>query len=497
MDNRLVRKVSTIALLSLMSVNVLMSNQALTFSGIRVHLLEYEYLKGFFTDEQGNYLFMFSNGKNSEQGNAWILKMRGDGSDTVIRCFALPDTNTCFYTGFCTPQQTYMFFGQICQDTLPLYSNFGYLWVLETDTLLNVISSKRYAVPVAYNKIIKMKGFSLSPGKFTLLGEYYAPSSTAYSDDLFLAQFDYEGDTLNTTLLNLPMHQSLVYALPGLEQGTFTALVKGLNISVDNQRMVIDAEMNFQLFDFIGGNDIQTPISFVWVNDSLMLVAGEKADFPEYDWDIHLCLASVSNTFYQDYYFGSFGNFDLPAMKQAVAPSADNGYYFAGTLKINDYLYADTMLFCKLDSNFNICWTLKFYDNLNYVVQAILLKPDGDLLVAASTYDNTQPSYGRDLFFFTLAPGLYTDSGPTTPPASGRPYRIFTENDGGGLSIESAQPGIFFVHVFDITGREVIGRTKCINSGIFNVTGRVPGIYLIEIQSVSGEKIVIKWYNEH
>lgn len=485
---------SILIFLAAYSNGISKNSAALTpINGIRINFPGDEFFQGYFTDPAGNHLFMFTNGIDIDQGDAWILKMSENGEDTLLRCFSLPDTVTILYTGYYTPQHTYMFFGQLKDDTNSLLCDYCYLWVLETDTLLNVLSSKRYNIPSDYKAIVGMSGYSLSPGEFTLIGTYTASSFTWYSDDIFLAQFDNAGDTLRTSVIKNSLHQSVYTTALNPGGQSFSAIVSGLNVNVDNVRMVVDQQMNYVIYNFIGDLNIQPPLSMIWINDTLFLAAGEKNTPPSPYWNIHICVAGVSGIFYQDLYLGSNQYIDLPAFKQAVIRSADNGYYFAGMLRVQDFQYSDTMIFCRLDENYNITWKKYLADIENFVIQAIFLKPDGNILVASTFYDYTNPQFGRDLIFFTVDSNNVTG---TESEEIHQPPHIFTISPNPGndhLNVESALQGNWTFRLIDLSGREVVGTLGFSKQRSIDVSSLKAGIYLCEISGPDQFKRVYKW----
>lgn len=468
-------------------------SSAHNIEGLPISTDAHDEITGFFTDPSGNRLILFSSGNAGGPGNASVVKINANCNDTLLRSFALPDTSTVLYAGFCTTQHTYLFIGLLSRDTLPLFSDYACIYVLETDTFLHVIAAGRYALPGEYYYVSGMKGFLPSGGNFAIAGTALGNSASAFRDDVFLMEFNTYGDTLRSKFIRDPLPDELIYYMPNPDGLSFSLITKGFNSGSGFQRLTFDPDWNMTSIQALfPGEMLSSVMSALWISDTSFLISS-TLNSPENYYDIIIREVGISGLFYREHVFGGQQNIDFPAYKQALIPSGDGGCFLAGTLNAGMFYYFDTIMVARLDSTLNIQWIRYFHDVENYTVEAIIPSSSGGCLIASSFFNQYNPGQLRDLFFFQLNADGYAGGIPDDEPLTGYSYQLFPNPGSSYLQFTTTDPDECVIEVKDLSGRTVLSPGSFAHNAVVDVAALPSGMYLVVIQTSESFPKALKW----
>ncbi|MBN1337768.1 MAG: T9SS type A sorting domain-containing protein [Bacteroidales bacterium] len=376
------------------------------------------YIEGAIQDNENNYIFICVNLDLAlDIVTPLIIKVSPSG-DTLIRRFYFgQDTTAGFHDIILCDDDNYLIFGAIGKQ-ISNYQHTNHIWTLKVDNEFNILNENRIEVPENYwnlgcKVVLNNDGYVYSAGTICLYG------SMSYSH-LFLAKFNQEGDTLQTSY---PYYNGTALdphyiddVLPN-DENRFLAFGSGF-LLFDYEVLTVDTNLEFIIQEIPDPvNSSLDDATAVWYTDSTYLLS--TLDLGHEEDDIQVNIRSKDHALLDHTWIGRPDTSDYPAWRGSIDFTDPNNIFVGGSINhfpgapVNASIFIDI-----LNGQLDVLGQKYYGGDMNYTIYNLTAVSDGGCLIGGAIFDwqNSQPQ-DADIWIKKIYPeDIITDAEDTPDP---------------------------------------------------------------------------------
>ena len=373
------------------------------------------------------------------------------------------------------------------------------IWYNEIDTGLNEITSRIFSLDSNY------LGGSYNPlidnNKIVLGGLAY---DSLTGTDIFLYSLTTNGDSLNSTFLQMPGTQAGFWLSKYPDKSEYQVCFSGnmppAPANYPGKIATFDSLLNFIQVDTIP-RFLNQHNTLKWLNNSEYILTGKKIFSSPTRRVLGILKIDTNNNVINENYLGKEPDtINYPGSGRNMDFIESNNIYYGGVANFIPEHYPwqaepSWIMINNLDSNLNINWQRFYGGDAFYYLWGLRATQDGGCIMLCTRYDHNTQYHEYDIFILKVdSLGLITNINENTKINISNAI-VYPNPGRNQITIKTSKENSFF-ELFDITGKILLKKFIPAYSTEVNVSHLRKGVYFYRIYNNKNIYETGKWVKQ-